>query len=466
MVVEALELGDVETHDEKERQPAQIPSICTRLWKAVIPGNRPLATPAIVGGRVFIGGGFGSHEFYAFAADTGERLWEYRTEDDGPTAAIVEEDLVAFNTESCELEVLTVEGQSVWKRWLGDPLMSMPAAAQGRVFIAFPDSRGASRYSLACFHLRTGEEFWRQPIGGDIITAPVLADGNVYLATLGGNLCCFRQLDGMPLWIKARNATSAPSIWNGRCFYSRRQEGDVCQRTYHEPMQSECLSSSDTLTEGSCQDYERTWGRADYLDYARRQTSSTEETLCESYDGSVGFHASKGASSMQQSQANLGHGTVAGVWSYQGSRPCVYRDRLYSCMGASVQCLDPSSGEIIWETKVVQGKERFVDHVLTPPVLVNGKAFVGTAFGELVCLSAESGDWLWKENLGEPIHFQPAVANGRVYVPTRTGSLFCLATGDARDDGWLMWGGSAGHNGAMETLTGTPRTEAAAQTLG
>src|SRR5205807_1343432 len=112
-----------------------------------------------------------------FAADTGEQLWVYRTKDDGPTAAIVEEDLVAFNTESCELEVLTVDGQPVWKKWLGDPLMSMPAAAQGRVFIAFPDSRGDRRHRLACLDLRTGEEFWRQPIDGGIITAPVLADG-------------------------------------------------------------------------------------------------------------------------------------------------------------------------------------------------------------------------------------------------------------------------------------------------
>lgn len=33
-------------------------------WKVQIPGNRPLATPAYDGGKVFIGGGFGSHEFY------------------------------------------------------------------------------------------------------------------------------------------------------------------------------------------------------------------------------------------------------------------------------------------------------------------------------------------------------------------------------------------------------------------
>ena len=68
---------------------------------------------------------------YARALDpvTGKKVWTYRTKDDGPTAAVVADGYVAFNTESCELEVVTAaKGQSVWKKWLGDPLMSMPAA--------------------------------------------------------------------------------------------------------------------------------------------------------------------------------------------------------------------------------------------------------------------------------------------------------------------------------------------------
>ena len=52
--------------------------------------------------------------------------------------------------------------------------------------------------------------------------------------------------------------------------------------------------------------------------------------------------------------------------------------------------------------------------------------------------------------LGEPVVFQPATANGRVFVPTSKGSLFCVETGDEADDGWLMWGGSPGHNGAVD----------------
>ena len=105
-------------------------------WSRQLPDHRPLATPAVSDGRVFVGGGFGSYEFYAFDLADGRHDWTYRTADDGPTAAAVSEGFVAFNTESCELEVLTVEGVPAWKRWLGDPLMSMPAIADAGTNLA------------------------------------------------------------------------------------------------------------------------------------------------------------------------------------------------------------------------------------------------------------------------------------------------------------------------------------------
>jgi hypothetical protein len=40
-------------------------------WKATIPGQRPMAAPAVAEGRLFLGGGFGSHDFYALDAATG-----------------------------------------------------------------------------------------------------------------------------------------------------------------------------------------------------------------------------------------------------------------------------------------------------------------------------------------------------------------------------------------------------------
>lgn len=52
-------------------------------WRLVIPGRRPIATPAYYGGMLFVGGGYGSYEFYALDALTGKPIWIFKTGDDG-----------------------------------------------------------------------------------------------------------------------------------------------------------------------------------------------------------------------------------------------------------------------------------------------------------------------------------------------------------------------------------------------
>ncbi|MEA3312731.1 MAG: hypothetical protein U9Q76_10990, partial [candidate division WOR-3 bacterium] len=58
-------------------------------WKVTLERSLPLPTPAVVDDRVYVGGGFGSYEFYAFDARTGQPLWLFHCADDGPTAAVV-----------------------------------------------------------------------------------------------------------------------------------------------------------------------------------------------------------------------------------------------------------------------------------------------------------------------------------------------------------------------------------------
>ena len=244
-------------------------------WKTRIPGGRPLATPAVVDGKVFLGGGFGSHEFYAFDAGDGAMLWQYHTHDDGPTAAIVEDDLVAFNTESCELEVLTLDGRLVWKKWLGDPLMSMPAAGSGRVWMAYPDSRGDRQHHLACFDLRSGESIWARPIPGEIITAPILAAGNVYLTTLEGTVSCFRQSDGEPVWQDQKLSTSAPAVWNEQCYFSRRDQATVQPRRPGSSSADGVAGLSRPRRFGGTVTMGQTTQDADYLDYSKPQSTFT-----------------------------------------------------------------------------------------------------------------------------------------------------------------------------------------------
>lgn len=436
--------------------PFQTPDGKVKGWKVTVPGNRALATPAVVGGKVFVGGGFGSHEFYAFDAATGKKVWQYQTADDGPTAAVAQDGYVAFNTESCELEILTSDGKPVWKKWLGDPLMSMPALAGNKVYMAYPDSKGDHQHYLAAFDLKTGRPLWKNKIAGEIITAPVIADGKVYLATLEGTLYCFGQHDGELIWQEKKNATSSPVIHDGHCYFSRRDEVTVKKDGKEVKQQNEQVAGRGVARTAPVKDFAETNRPADYLDYAKRASSPTEQKA-QLADGAVGFAAAagggKGSGKLEQAQMNLGQASVAGVWAYQGSKPFVYDGKLYSGMGDTLQCVDPKTEKVLWKQTIRKDRKEggpVLDSVLTPPALVNGKVFLGTTFGEVQCRSAKTGELLWSANVGEPVVFQPAVVQGRVYVSTNAGHLFCLETGDAKDDGWLMWGGNAAHNGAAK----------------
>ncbi len=427
-------------------------------WQRQLPRCRPLATPAVVDGRIFVGAGFGSYEFYAFDLASGELEWTYRTSDDGPTAAAVAEGFVAFNTESCELEVLTVEGIPAWKRWLGDPLMSMPAIAQGRVLMVYPDSRGNRQHKLAAFRLGDGKPLWRVELTGEVITAPVVEAGKVYASTLDGRVWCVDAVSGNLDWQADRQATSAPTVFAGECHFSQKDESEVGGTSPgHDHRRESSDRPEDWADSYEVQAYldtaqlkhrthETTRQKAEYLDLKHRRHRSRKFRRDSQEDARVGFSSSKGDSKMHQAQRLLGRSTVSGVWSYQGSKPFISGGRKFSSMGSTLKCVDLASGQTAWQQRLV-ADDTPVDSLVTPPSLAGGKVFVGTDRGKVHCLSQETGRELWQVHVGSGLVFPPAVTSGWCIAGTATGQLVAFETGDAADDGWQMWGGTAAHNG-------------------
>ena len=206
-------------------------------WVLRIPGHRPIATPAYAHGRIFVGGGYGSHEFYAFEAKTGALAWKIATADDGPTAAVVEDGYVAFNTESCTVIVVEeTTGKVIWQEWLGDPLMSQPAISEGRLFIAYPAgqrngkdhspspvlNRDESGYRLLAVDLKTGRHLWEQEIPSDVISAPVVDRGHVYATCFDGTSLAVEASSGRVLWKKPGSATTAPIVAGNEVILTRK----------------------------------------------------------------------------------------------------------------------------------------------------------------------------------------------------------------------------------------------------
>ncbi len=411
-----------------------------KAWKVRIPGNLPLATVAYENGLIFLGGGYGSYEFYALNAETGKLVWKFKTGDDGPTAAVVINGYVIFNTESCIIYVLKAKtGEKVWEKWLGDPLMSQPAADEENVYMAYPGQDGS--HHLACMKLKTGKEVWNSTIAGDLISAPIIYKNSVYITCFDGTVYRYDKTNGKLIWSQKKNATSAPTVYNDRIFVSLREAKKVGKDSIK---QYEGIATLDQ--NNGNQQQQELWAKrtAEYLVYGRQSANRKVQT---ELDASVGFGSAPSTAKIEQAKENVGQGSVVGCWAYQGSRPFVRDIYSYNTMGNEILSIDINTGKVRWSQKYDNLSEESIGgRVFTPPSYANSKLFVCSGSGELFCLREENGKLLWKEKVDGAISFQPAVANGYVFVSCDNGNLYGIKTGDKNDDGWYMWGGNAQHN--------------------
>jgi Ca-activated chloride channel family protein len=408
-------------------------------WKLKIPGNRPLATVAYEDGKIFVGGGFGSYEFYAIDAKTGKVAWMFKTGDDGPTAAVVKNSYVVFNTESCIIYVLDAKtGKKVWEKWMGDPLMSQPALDEQYVYMAYPGGDGS--HHLACLKLKNGDTVWDVKIEGDAISAPILDNGSVYITCFDGTVYRFNSKTGKLLWSESKMATCAPTIHKEKIYLSLREEEKLSENRAKQYEGIGTLKNADGRLE-----QKKLWAKREAV-YLTHNRSTAKLKAQRSLDASVGFGTAPGAAKLEQAKENVGQSSVVGSWAYQGSRPVVNHGRLYNAMGDEIQCLNTRSGKKVWSQKYQTKEEGLGGRFLSPPSYANGKLFLGSGKGELLCIKAENGKVLWKEKVDGSVSFQPAVAKGMVFVSCDNGLLYGIPSQDPKDDGWYMWGGNSEHN--------------------
>ncbi len=435
-------------------------------WIVQIPDRRPLATPAWEDGRLFLGGGYGSYSFYGIDATSGRELWRTKTSDDGPTAAVVEDGLVAFNTESCSIIVCkTATGKLVWERWLGDPLMSQPAIDAGRVYIAYPTGQrqpkkkthghhlgSTTGHALLCADLATGETLWEKPISGDVITAPVIEGGRIYLTCFDGRSYCFEAADGTEIWTENNRGTSAPLVVGDRLVMTEKQDATTAPgaapRAPFEMLRSRRKGSG--ADGGEHEIYVAKM--AAYMARARSGGSPVMGDVAQSLDAGVGFSSAPSSAKLAKAAAHLGVAHVAAAWAFQGSRPAYRKGRVYNAQGRHVHCAEDADGRgrAVWEAEARGSKVCADDQMFLPPAIAGDRIYLCSVYGHVLSIDPDVGEVDLLYDLGRPLCAQPCVAKGSLYLASAVGELIRLATGREDADGWYMWGGNARHNLAEE----------------
>jgi outer membrane protein assembly factor BamB len=427
-------------------------------WRAQVTPARSIATPAVSGSRVVFGGGFGSFEVYAVDANTGKLEWELRTTDDGPTAATVLDGVAFLNTESCTLEAIDVDsGKLLWEKWLGDPLLAQPAAADGRVLMVWP---GGGKHFLGAFDVRSGEPCWETEVPADVISAPVVVGNRAWVTTFDGSVTCVDVLTGKRLWSRPMNATSAPWVV-GDDVYVAHREGKATKEDSREESKSP-ESRGMTPPEDEEEPRERIanlkvergrqagafeFKKAAYLS---KNHGTARKGVFAQDDASVGFGQAPSSAKMFLANDLLGESHISRAWRFQGSRPVVSDGLLFETTGDRLEATELSSGRVLWswnDARAEEGERR-----LTPPAAANNRVLVGTWDGRLVSFEARTGAVVLEVPVGAPVHWQPTMSNGSVFAGLEDGSVVCVKTGDRHYDSWPMWGGGPGHNGSDERV--------------
>ncbi len=426
-----------------------------------LPGSTLVPSPVVYDGKIFVSGGFGSKQYYAFKSKNGELVSAWDLDDDGPSSAAIRDSILVFNTESCTIFAIDLRtGKQLWSWWLGDPLMSMPTIANGIVFTAFPAGSAQTytiqeffesehkkypdtarpenlpylSHKLIAFNLKTGEILWQRWIDGDVMSAPVAHDDEVFVTTFAGTLYKFKQHSGMLTSVSEIRATSAPVITKDGIYISKRADAKGEQV-------SEELARFDENK--ITQDSRYNKKSAPYLD-KNIQVGSEMKKQSASMDAGNGFTSGAPVSS-GWSKANdvIGQSNVSSLQSFQGSRSLFYMGRNYATMGDELFCNDPSTGKNIWRIKLEGDILKEGGFMGTPPLEVGGYIVMATYNGDVLVLNAETGKIISKYSVGDPVRYQPVVQEGWIYITTTNSKLYAINTGMTELTGWPMWGGNA-----------------------
>lgn len=434
-----------------------------------LPSSTTIPTPAVVNGTLYLSGGFGSRQYYAFDAETGKNKWAVNLDDDGPSSPAIEDDIVVFNTESCTIFACDmVTGKHLWSYFLGDPLMSMPTIANGIVFTAYPaayndggeshvlpqnnlpakanvspkmaakavpekkvnETRIHPSHVLIALDLKTGKILWQKWIDSDIMSAPVAKNDLLYVTTFSGALYKVKQKTGEIIEAKALRATSAPMFASGQLVMSRRADN--------------AGAVGEAVVVGYGRNEKSLYKKnAAYLD-KKVQSSSRLKTEAAQADAGNGFSGGAPASAnYYAAYDNIGQSNVSSLQGFQGSRG-YYRDgNFFNTMGDEVVCTD-STGKVNWKYKLGGDMHADGGFMGTPPIYANGYIIVATLKGEVLVFDELKGTLLKKYDVKDAIRYQPVADKGWIFVTTVNSKMYAINTGDKKITGWNMWGANAG----------------------
>lgn len=345
----------------------------TTLWEYDTPGAM-LATPAVVGDRVFI------------------------TTEDGVAAALT-----------------ASTGETLWTYAVGSPSDSAPAIAGNTMYLGARDHR-----ILALDH-NTGRLLWERNLGNIVLASPIVVDGTVYIGSTNGRLEALDAATGASRWSAKANGWVVGHPASDGAVVAATSLGERFITVAPDTGRRRLVFFSGTPVVGGPIIAD---GRAYFVTnrggvWAVNPTAVSRPFSRFVYVAKFNFFAWRLRSTPPQQTGSLWVSSARGRVKYSP----VYADgRLFVVNEANkVTAFAGATGEVIWESQLEQ-------EVVAEPVAAGNSLILGTIDGVLHGLDTADGRAVWQHEMsGSRLSAAPAVSGGTLYVPTADGRLVALA---------------------------------------
>lgn len=334
-------------------------------------------------------------------------------------------------------------GRTAWKFPFGLGSYSRPVIEDNRVYIASPGIRTTS----FCLDLNSGKEIWKStqqhPKFGmykypAIMSTPVIQDDKIILREVnshGGNRGQAKNL----VYIDKKTGKTL----------NRSYAGFVDYRTRYAPVASNSnfviypFGFSDIYsTPATCQNFNRLicrdkdnneliWdfnaGDIDALAEPVMTEKMVYQGTMEGYLYALDLIKNNSIGRVREPDDPTDDFSLA--WSFKAggainTSVVVHDGKIYfGSNDGTVYCLNGSTGEIQWSTKVKSVEKRARKH-FTTGVIENGKLYMGSANKSLYAFDIHNGEILWQAPTKDWVRSNPVITNKGIYVVDVSGRLY------------------------------------------
>jgi outer membrane protein assembly factor BamB len=180
-----------------------------------------LSTPAVDGSTLLTTSGkilcFGSGDdtLYALDKDNGDLKWKFKADGSIYSSPATNYDKVFFGSVGGYIYALSIEdGSLIWKFKTDGDIYSSPAVTESLVYI------GSNDYFMYALDQATGDLRWKFETGGAIHSSPIAVGDKLFFGSYDGNFYVLDRFSGKLLWNYQTKGmiSSSPAYYDGKIY--------------------------------------------------------------------------------------------------------------------------------------------------------------------------------------------------------------------------------------------------------